>query len=70
MGFLPHEISENCEEMKLLLDFWDILEGGQTNGIKIENILSMLLLVRGVQIASKNANAVQNNTSVDQEGNL
>jgi hypothetical protein len=53
MGFLPLEMSQESNDFKLLNEMWSLLEAEKTNGVSVENLLYLLLLIRGAKLPSR-----------------
>ena len=50
MGFLHTEIAENGEDFLLVKELWYLLKGDSNNGVTMQNLLKMLLVLRGVDV--------------------
>lgn len=50
LGFLHTEIAENGEDFLLVKELWYLLKGDSNNGVTMQNLLKMLLVLRGVNV--------------------
>ena len=48
LGFLPVNMTPDSVERELLFDMWNLLKGEQNNGITINNLRKVLLVVEGL----------------------
>jgi len=53
MGFLPQSMAPESKDLKLFKDFWDLLEGEKNGGVTVENLLYILLIIRGAKLLNK-----------------
>jgi hypothetical protein len=52
LGFLQPEIAEDSEDFLLVRDIWNLLEGHFREGVSKQNLLTILLIIRGVCLQS------------------
>jgi hypothetical protein len=50
MGFLPQTMAPESKDFKLFKDMWDLLEGEKNGGVSMENLLYLMLLIRGAKL--------------------
>ena len=53
LGFLPQSMSQESIDFKLFKALWDLLEGENNGGVAVENLLYLLLLVRGTKLPAR-----------------
>lgn len=46
-------MSQESKELKLFKDLWDLLEGEKNGGVTVENLLYMLLIIRGAKLPNR-----------------
>jgi len=53
LGFLPQTMSQESADFKHFRDLWTLLEGDTNGGVSVENLLYMLLIVRGTKMPKR-----------------
>ena len=53
MGFLPQAMAPESKDLKLFKDLWDLLDGEKNGGVTVENLLYLLLLIRGAKLPKR-----------------
>jgi len=46
-------MAPESKDLKLFKDFWDLLEGEKNGGVTVENLLYILLIIRGAKLLNK-----------------
>ncbi len=52
LGFLPMNLTPDSVERELLFDLWNMLKGEDFNGISIDNLKKVLLIIQGLHNGS------------------
>lgn len=60
MGFLPQSMSQDSKDLKLFKDLWDLLDGEKNNGVLVDNLIYILLVIRGAKLVNKEVNIESN----------
>jgi len=51
-------MSQESNDFRLFKDLWSLLEGEKTGGVSVENLLYLLLIIRGAKLPSREKNFV------------
>jgi len=53
MGFLPQAMAPESNDFIKFKELWRLLGGEETNGVSVENLLYLLMIIRGADLASR-----------------
>lgn len=53
MGFLPHAMAPESNDFTKFKELWKLLGGEETGGVSVENLLYVLLIIRGADLEDK-----------------
>lgn len=53
LGFLPPTMAQDSIHFKLFKDLWNLLGGENSGGVEVENLLYLLLLIRGIRLPAR-----------------
>jgi hypothetical protein len=51
-------MSQESNDFRLFKDLWSLLDGERTGGVSVENLLYLLLIIRGGKLPSREKNFV------------
>jgi len=49
-------MSQDSKDLKLFKDLWDLLDGEKNNGVLVDNLIYILLVIRGAKLHKREVN--------------
>ena len=53
MGFLPERMPQESNDFRLFSDLWALTDGEKTGGVSVDNLLYLLLIIRGAKLPER-----------------